>query len=107
MMRARDLPVVGHADQYDAAMTVRETNDRVHQLLIGERVILLGDELGGELFAARYESANLGIGEHDGAREIEGATRAFASCEASRRVWQATRSHDPVNPARPSHLTAA
>jgi hypothetical protein len=98
MMRAHDRPVAAHADEYDAAMTVREANDRVHQLLIGERVILLGDELGGELFAARYESANVGIGEHDGAREIEDS---HASVRVMRSSASGLASYPVARPGQP------
>jgi hypothetical protein len=58
--------IVRHAGEHNAAVAVREAHDGVHQLVIAQRRVRFGDELGGELLAALEEPAKLGVGEHDG-----------------------------------------
>jgi hypothetical protein len=57
VVRACRSTILADADQDDAAMPVREANDRVRELLVGEGRVGFGNELGGELFTTREETA--------------------------------------------------
>jgi len=64
MMRAGWAPVVGDADEDDAAVAVREADHGIHQLIVSQRGVGLREEFGGELLAAREEPAKFFVGEH-------------------------------------------
>ena len=64
MMRPGWAPVVGDANEHDAAVAVRQTDHGIHQLIVSQRGVGFGDEFGGELLAAREEPAKFFVGEH-------------------------------------------
>ena len=102
-MRARRSPGVIDSHEHHAAVTVRETHDGIHQVIVAQRRVAFGQKLGGELFTAREQAANVGVGEHDGQmrQEKTARIRGFACREADAPGWQATRSHHAVNPEPP------
>ena len=65
MSRPNDAAVVLNADEHDSSMTVRETHDGVHEIVVSERYVRLGDELSGELLAGCNEAAKLDVGEQN------------------------------------------
>ena len=78
-MRAGQSPRVIDSDQHDAAVAVRQTHDGIHQVSVAQRRVTFSQKLGGELFTARKQAANVGVGEHDGQMRQEKTARIRGS----------------------------
>ena len=70
---ARHTPVIIDPREDDAPMPIREAHDRIDEVLIGDRIADLSDELGGKLLAVREEATDILLGEHDGQRGRKGS----------------------------------
>ena len=56
---------VVHADEHDTTVAVGQTHHGIHQVVVAERLGAFGQKLGGELFTAGEQAANVGVGQHD------------------------------------------
>ena len=70
---ARHAPVVGDPREDDTSMPIRTAHDRIDDVIVGNRIADLSDELGGKLLAVREETTDIELGEHDGQRGRKGA----------------------------------
>ena len=64
MMSTGDAAIVVHANEHDATVTVGETHDRVHQLIVGQRRACFRKEFSGELLSTREQPAEFFVGDH-------------------------------------------
>ena len=65
VMRSGGNAVIADANEDDTTVSVRQTHDRIHELVVAQRPAALGDEFGGELLAARNEPAKVRVGQHN------------------------------------------
>ena len=100
MACAGQLTIIADSNEDDAAMSVGETNDRVHQLVIARRPVGLGDEFGRELFAGVHEPTKFCGGEHDmnlSRRLAHDDSILHDSLTMRRQEWTAKDGKDAVN----------
>jgi hypothetical protein len=60
------LTTVIDTHEHHTPVAVRETDDRIHQMIVAKRRVTFSEEFSGELFATCEKTANVRVGEHDG-----------------------------------------
>jgi hypothetical protein len=68
MARSRPDRCSHIADPHEnhATVPIRQAHGCIHEVLVAQWRLTFGEKLGGELFAAREKTANVGVREHDG-----------------------------------------